>query len=179
MAILIDTCNLYNATRRVHNKHVDYIRFCGFLRSLYGDDEKITAYVARTQKVNSFIVFLQHELGIYVKMKELRTKTDNFDVELALDALDTSDKKIIICSNSYNLLPLVNRLHNDRLFVYMHACGIPREFHTCAVTKEITWEVLEGANNQGYHEPNPTVEPMGLPTDSSGDAPGDTTQGDI
>lgn len=139
MAILIDTFNLYHATRlRFKGKAIDYSTFLEHLRQLYPDEGQPIAYVARSEKAQGFIKYLQTQLGLYVKMKEIRsTKNDNFDIELTLDALDTTDKNIIICSSSLNLVPLLSRLTKDRRVVHVHASGIPRLFNDYCLTNEL------------------------------------------
>lgn len=151
MAILIDTYNLLHTTRIRHNKaEIDYKVFIDYLRSLYTDSSNVIAYVSQTPRSETFIKFLQ-SMDVFVRMKEMRSlKNDSFDVEITLDALDTLDKEIVICSSSRNLCSLLGRLYRDRRLVYVHASGIPKDYQNCCVTKEITRNLLKVK-----HEPNP------------------------
>lgn len=139
MAIFIDTFNLFNATRlKFQGRALDYTEFVKHLSFLYPEEKKIIAYAARSEKTEGFIRFLQTKLNFFVSTKEIRsTKNDNFDVDITLDALDSMDSNLIICSSSWNLLPLLSRLHRDRRTVYVHATGIPRLFNDYCMTKEL------------------------------------------
>lgn len=142
--VFIDTFNLYHCTHlRYDGRLVDYVKMLDFLRETY-DVKNITMYVQRTTRADSFIRMLNEQPNVFVKTRILRNKkSDNFDVDLTLDVLQNLDEKIVICSSSANLIPLLQNLTHHRVTTYVHSSGIPKEFTNYSVAKELGHGLLK------------------------------------
>ncbi len=148
--LLIDTYNLYHGAYAQYDRMVDYDRLIHYLRSKYQEPlEPRFAYVAHTDHSRTFCSFLRSRQFV-VRSKLMReNKLDTFDVELTIDAMRASpNERIVICSSSLNLLPLIQYLSDQGHMVCVHSCGIPYAFKQYCTNLELpmgVMRVLQGA----------------------------------
>ena len=143
--LLIDTHNLYSCSMALCQSIIDYRELVEHICERYNDPfvGKRFAYVASTPNSRSFCNFLRHQEFI-VRSKEIRAnKLDNFDVELAMDALiRCGDRRLVICSSSLNLLPLIQELNSNGTSVSVHSIGIPYGIRNACFTEELPRRII-------------------------------------
>lgn len=152
--LLVDTYNLYHTSHAQHGRSIDYIKLLSYMKDMYPD---LTggryAYVSQTKFSRTFSQLLRGYEFI-VRNKTIRNfKNDSFDVELTLDAMShILPDRIVICSSSLNLAPLVRTLSDRGCVVCVHACGVPYDMKDlCTVyelpvcTLRVSKEMIHGA----------------------------------
>lgn len=142
MNILIDTTNLYHNAKRRYDGMVDYDELIEELASLY-DIVTLHYYVSRCgRKADAFINYLKHlsptalmtiKEPYPLRMNGREVLVNNFNVEIAVDALSAVGQ-CVICSSDYNLLPLLTVL--DKPIV--RSINIPFVFKSVAECHELT-----------------------------------------
>lgn len=150
MNIYVDTTNLYHTTRKRYSGQLNYESLINLLRDRY-DIKRINFYVSRCgKKADPFIECLKHitkDLEAHFTIKEphpvqmngREVLTNNFNVELTVDAL-LSLEPVVICSADYNLLPLLEQLSD----AIVYAINIPKVFRTVATCYEIEGSFVNG-----------------------------------
>ena len=150
MNIYIDTTNLYHTARKRYNGQLDYEALLSVLKERY-EICSLHWYVSRCgKKADSFIECLRHiSEGIKsfftikephpLQMNGREVLTNNFNVELTVDVL-LADAPVIICSSNYDLLPLLEQLHDPIIY----AVNIPKVFRTVATCYELEESYING-----------------------------------
>lgn len=139
--LFIDTYNLYS-------KRIDYEALMEYLTDEYTSFRHRFAYVAQTERCNSFANFMRG-MNFIVSTKEVGDNI-NFDVELTIQSFhtlaDLNVKRAVICSNSLNLLPLFQLLIDNNVDVHVHGFDIPEIFNKHVFARELPRKVLQNAN---------------------------------
>jgi uncharacterized LabA/DUF88 family protein len=138
--LLIDTHNLFCGSTMKYGTVVDYDKLLNRLDDVYPR----FAYVTVTGSSQPFANFLRAR-GFVVRTKEIRSaKNDTFDVDLTLDVLNNHYDRLIICSSSLNLLPLIKHVMDSGTLVKVHAFGIPSAIKSICSYEELNQEVFRG-----------------------------------
>lgn len=155
--VFIDTYNLHYVLQSRFgpgSRTILYDNLFKYFTKTYNDELSITAYVQRTEHSFNFVRHLQDVCGAFVKCRKIRNrKAENFDVDLALDTVIGAAPRVIICSSSPNLIPLLRRLSDSQVTTFVHSVGIPAEFRNYATVREIGGDSLA----KGKEEPNEPV----------------------
>lgn len=141
VSVFIDAANLESSTKDLE-WHIDYCK----LRDLFGcpTSEQLRYYCVRhgTENQDSFFAFLKRS-GYKLVTKPLKVITDatdsakrkirkaNFDVEIALDALELAEQfdTLVLCSGDSDFHVLVQFLHKrgKRVIVISTRYHVARE----------------------------------------------------
>jgi len=151
MVVLVDISDIYyKLLKKFGNgklNYVEYLKACG---------EQSTAIAYGCQEgneANSFIRYLR-SLGFFTKYKRPYTlrigdreiKRCNWLVAMAVDAIKSNDRHIILGTSNPDIIPLVKYLTEADIKVTILACNIPKSLQKLAECIEITEDMLENEN---------------------------------
>jgi uncharacterized LabA/DUF88 family protein len=136
LPVVLDTFNLYYAVKTKYQKTIDYSKLIDCIKQEHGDDLSLNAYVLRNKSSGKFAQLLS-SLGCFITQKEM-PKFGNFDVEVTIHMLTEGCPKMILASNSCNLVPTLRRLHEARMQTFVYGVNFPHEYGNYATLRYIT-----------------------------------------
>jgi uncharacterized LabA/DUF88 family protein len=147
LGVVADISNLYYCTRKTHNKKVNYREIIAFAKE-WGTIEYAVAYGASIgDQADKFQATLA-EMGFETRFKEpklirkARKYKADWDVGIAIDTLKHADvfDTLILCTADGDMAPLVTRLQEMGITVWIIGAGISHELTEVA---NETFEIID------------------------------------
>jgi uncharacterized LabA/DUF88 family protein len=145
IGIFLDISNLYYSVKNKYNRKIDYKKYWEFVEDL-GEIQQAIAYGASMDGQARNFIHALRKIGFLTKFKQPKMQKANWDVGIAVDAINMIGKLdlVVLGSADGDFAPLTEYLRLNGVDVIILACNISKELRNlCTRYIEIPESLLE------------------------------------